>query len=153
MKFNKPTPKSVLSLDVGKKRIGLAYCDSLFITVSILPAIKRTYNFKEIEILRKHIIEHNINGVIFGLPLDDKGKMTKQADDCLKYGQTITTLLKLPHNFVNEHSSTWESINSFNIKKDKSGLVDSYSAQIILEQWMREGPELKEYVFNNQIKY
>jgi len=153
VKFNKPTPKSVLSLDVGKKRIGLAYCDSLFITVSILPAIKRTYNFKEIEILRKHIIEHNINGVIFGLPLDDKGKMTKQADDCLKYGQTITTLLKLPHNFVNEHSSTWESINSFNIKKDKSGLVDSYSAQIILEQWMREGPELKEYVFNNQIKY
>ena len=153
MKFIKPTPKSVLSLDIGKKRIGLAYCDSLFITVSILPAIKRTKNFEEIEILKNYILKHKISGIIFGLPLDDEGKMTTQANDCLKYGHIISREIELPFNFVNEHSSTWESLNTFNVKKDKSGLVDSYSAQIILEQWMKEGPELKKYVFNNEIKY
>ena len=153
MKFIKPSPKSVLSLDVGKKRIGLAYCDALFITVSILPAVRRSIDFIEIETFKKHIINKNITGLIIGLPLDENGNMTTQAKDCIEYGETITKILKLPFNYVNEHSSTWESINSYGIKKNKSGLIDSYSAKVILEQWIKEGPELKEFVFNNQIKY
>ena len=153
MKFIKPIPKSVLSLDIGKKRIGLAYCDSLFITVSILPAVRRSIELKEIETLKTHIVNLNITGIIIGLPLDENGKMTSQAKDCMQYGEIINKILKLPFNYVNEHSSTWESINTYGIKKDKSGLIDSYSAKVILEQWIKEGPELKEFVFNNQIKY
>ena len=153
MKFIKPIPKSVLSLDIGKKRIGLAYCDALFITVSLLPAVRRTINHKEIEIFQRHIDNLNITGIIFGIPLDENGNMTTQAKDCMEYGNLINKSIKLPFNYINEHSSTWESINTYGIKKDKSGLIDSYSAKIILEQWIKEGPELKEFVFNNQIKY
>ena len=151
MKFIKPLPKSVLSLDIGKKRIGLAYCDSLFITISLLPAVRRSIEYKEIETFKRHIINLNIDGIIIGLPLDENGNMTPQAKDCIGYGEIINKTLKLPFNYVNEHSSTWESINTFGIKKDKSGLVDSFSAKVILEQWIKEGPELKEFVFNNQI--
>ncbi len=61
--------------------------------------------------------------------------------------------LKLPFSFVNEHSSTWESINRYGLKKDKTGLIDSLSAKIILEQWIQEGPELKELVGKEHIKY
>ena len=153
MKFIKPSPKSVLSLDVGKKRIGLAYCDALFITVSLLPAVKRSINLKEIESYKKHIQNLNITGIIFGIPLDENGNMTTQAKDCMKYGDLINRSIRLPFNYINEHSSTWESINTYGIKKDKSGLIDSFSAKVILEQWIKEGPELKEFVFNNQIKY
>jgi len=153
MKFIKPIPKSVLSLDIGKKRIGLAYCDPLFITVTILPAVRRSIDLNEIETFKRHIVNHNITGIIIGLPLDENGNMTIQAKDCMEYGEIITRNLKLPFNYVNEHSSTWESINTYGINKDKSGLIDSYSAKIILEQWIKEGPELKEFVFNNPIKY
>ena len=153
MKFIKPIPKSVLSLDIGKKRIGLAYCDALFITVSLLPAVRRTTDYKEIEIFQRHVDNLNITGIIFGIPLDENGNMTTQAKDCMEYGNLINKSIKLPFNYINEHSSTWESINTYGIKKDKSGLIDSYSAKIILEQWIKEGPELKEFVFNNQIKY
>ena len=153
MKLIKPIPKSVLSLDIGKKRIGLAYCDALFITVSLLPAVRRSIDFKEIEIFKRHIDNLNITGIIFGLPLDENGNMTPQAKDCMKYGDLINRSIRLPFNYINEHSSTWESINTYGIKKDKSGLIDSYSAKIILEQWIKEGPELKEFVFNNPIKY
>ena len=153
MKFIKPIPKSVLSLDIGKKRIGLAYCDALFITVSLLPAVRRTIDYQEIEIFQRHIDNLNITGIIFGIPLDENGNMTTQAKDCMEYGNLINKSIKLPFNYINEHSSTWESINTYGIKKDKSGLIDSYSAKIILEQWIKEGPELKEFVFNNQIKY
>ena len=153
MKFIKPLPKSVLSLDIGKKRIGLAYCDSLFITTSLLPAVRRSIEYKEIETFKRHILNLNISGIIIGLPLDENGNMTAQSKDCVEYGEIINRTLKLPFNYVNEHSSTWESMNTFGIKKDKSGLIDSYSAKIILEQWIKEGPELKEFVFNNPIKY
>ena len=72
--------------------------------------------------------------------------MTSQAFDCETYGRFLFNELKLPFSFVNEHSSTWESTNRFCIKKDKSGLIDSLSAKVILEQWIQEGPELKELV-------
>ena len=151
MKYYKPKSKSILSLDVGTKRIGLAYCDSLFITINILPAVKREKNNKELITIKNYIKKHNISGFIVGLPLDDAGKMTSQALDCETYGKYLVNELRLPFSFVNEHSSTWESTNRFGIKKDKSGLIDSLSAKIILEQWILEGPELKELVGNEQI--
>ena len=144
MKFCKPKPRSILSLDVGIKRIGLAYCDPLCITSNILPALKRFENNQELKIIRKYIDEFKLNGFIVGLPLDEKGKMTPQAIDCKNYGQLLSNELKLPFSYVNEHSSTWESSNRFGIKKDKSGLIDSFSAKVILEQWIEEGPELEE---------
>ena len=146
MKYCKPKSKSILSLDVGTKRIGLAYCDSLFITVNILPAVKREKNNNELKTIKNHIKNLNLTGFIVGLPLDDNGKMTSQAFDCENYGRFLFNELKLPFSFVNEHSSTWESTNRFCIKKDKSGLIDSLSAKVILEQWIQEGPELKELV-------
>ena len=151
MKYCKPKSKSILSLDVGLKRIGLAYCDSLFITVNILPALKRERNNNEIIIIKEHIKKLNLTGFIVGLPLDESGGMTSQALDCKTYGEFLFNELKLPFSFVNEHSSTWESTNRFGVKKDKSGLIDSLSAKIILEQWIEEGPELKELVGNKQI--
>ena len=151
MKYCKPKSKSILSLDVGIKRIGLAYCDSLFITINILPAVKRDKNNSELKTIKNHIKKLNLTGFIVGLPLDDKGEMTSQAFDCKTYGELLFNELKLPFSFVNEHSSTWESTNRFGVKKDKSGLIDSFSAKIILEQWIQEGPELKELVGNQQI--
>ncbi len=153
MKFCKPKPRSILSLDVGIKRIGLAYCDPLCITSNILPAVNRVKNNQEINIIRNQINQLNLTGFIVGLPLDDNGKDTSQSLDCRQYGELLYYELKLPFSFVNEHSSTWESNNKFGIKKDKSGLIDSFSAKIILEQWIQEGPELKELVGKEQIKY
>ena len=151
MKYCKPKFKSILSLDVGSKRIGLAYCDSLFITVNILPAVKRDEKNNEFKTIKNYIKKLNLTGFIVGLPLDDEGKMTTQALDCKTYGESLFDELKLPYSFVNEHSSTWESRTRFGIKNDKSGLIDSLSAKIILEQWIQEGPELKELVGNKQI--
>tara|TARA_B100000965_G_scaffold12359_1_gene9410 strand:- start:2158 stop:2613 length:456 start_codon:yes stop_codon:yes gene_type:complete len=151
VKYCKPKSRSILSLDVGTKRIGLAYCDSLFITVNILPAVKREKNYSEINTIKQHIQKLNLTGFIVGLPLDEDGNMTTQAFDCETYGEFLFNELKLPFCFVNEHSSTWESTNRFGIKKDKSGLIDSLSARVILEQWIQEGPELKELVGNKQI--
>ncbi len=144
MKTSPPKKRAIISLDLGLKRIGLAYCDPLHITVSILPAVNRSRNNSELIIIKNYIQKLNIEGIIIGLPLNDKGEITKQAEDCKRYGENTISKLNLPFNYVNEHSSTWESIERFGLKKDKSGLLDSFSAKVILEQWILEGPELKE---------
>ena len=153
MKFCKPKPRSILSLDVGIKRIGLAYCDPLCITSNILPAVNRLRNNQEFKIIRNYIDKLNLTGFIVGLPLDENGKFTSQSMDCKEYGELLFYQLKLPFSFVNEHSSTWESTNRFGVKKDKSGLIDSFSAMVILEQWIQEGPELTELMGKEPIRY
>ncbi len=143
MKRNKPKPKSILSIDVGKKRIGLAGCDPLGITIKRLPPLHRK-NFKDdLEALRKHCLSRNVKGLIVGLPLDKDGNTTVQANYCKKYALEVAKALDLPLALVNEYSSSLEAIERFKLRKDRSGILDSAAAAIILEQWLTDGPEVE----------
>ena len=77
-----------------------------------------------------------------GLPLDKNGSMTTQAKICQDYGIKIAKELDLPLAWVNEHSSSWEAGQKYNLKNDRSGKLDSAVAYLLLEQWLREGPDL-----------
>ena len=141
--MSRPIPKSILSLDIGSRRIGLAGCDPLGITVKRLPAINRK-NFKEdLEKFQIHCRDRSVKGLVIGIPLDDSGNMTPQAEKCREYGLKIAKELGLPIAWVNEHSSTWEAENIYNLKGDKTGMLDSAAALLLLKQWLSDGPELK----------
>ncbi|ABX08901.1 Holliday junction resolvase RuvX [Prochlorococcus marinus] len=135
--------KSVLSLDVGKRRIGIAGCDPLGITITQLEAIKRTTFNNEATQLRQLCDLRDVRGIIIGLPLSDLGKETKQSSYCYTYGINIAKELNLPLAWVNEHSSTWEAGQRFKLQNDRSGKLDSAAAALLLEQWLTEGPELE----------
>ena len=136
-----PRPCSVLSLDIGKKRIGIAGCDPLGITITHLPAVFRK-SFKE-DLSQFALICSNreIKGLIIGNPLDMNGKETKQSKQCIKYGKELAKGLKLPFVFINEHGTTIEASEKFSLKKDRTGRIDSASAAILLQQWLIEGPD------------
>ncbi len=142
-KLSKPTPVSVLSIDIGLKRIGLAGCDPLGITVRTLPAIHRKNIKYDLQELKKHCKERNVKGLIIGIPLTQGGLPTPQSEHCRKYGIRIAKALALPIAWVNEHSSTWEAANIYNLKGDRTGKLDSAAALLLLKQWLEEGPDLK----------
>ncbi len=141
--MSKPHPQSILSLDIGSKRIGLAGCDPLGITVKTLPAIKRKGFKEDLEKFLIHCRERSVKGLVIGIPLDQSGNMTPQAKKCMEYGLRIAKELGLPIAWVNEHSSTWEAENIYNLKGDRSGMLDSAAALLLLKQWLSDGPELK----------
>ena len=143
MKATQPSPRSILSLDMGKKRIGLAGCDALGITVSPLPALHRVDFNQDLKKLQEHCKSRNVEGLVVGLPLDCKGMPTNQALHCERYGYRIAKALHLPLAWVNEHSSSWTAAERHNLQGDRSGQLDSAAAALLLEQWLREGPELK----------
>ena len=137
-----PIPCSVLSLDIGNKRIGIAGCDPLGISITHLPAIFRKSFAEDLKEFCKICSKRKVEGLVVGNPLDKHGKETNQSIRCKKYGIKLARCLKLPMVFVNEHCSSIEAKEKFSLKIDKTGRIDSAAAAILLQQWLIEGPNL-----------
>ena len=137
-----PKPCSVLSLDIGKKRIGIAGCDPFGISITHLSAIFRKTFEEDLKEFDKICANRKVEGLVIGNPLDKFGKETHQSFLCKRYGTKLAKSLKLPVVFINEHCSTLEAKEKFSLKSDKSGRIDSAAAAILLQQWLIEGPNL-----------
>jgi len=138
----KPKPCSVLCLDIGNKRIGIAGCDPLGISIKHLPAIFRKSFKEDLKEFDRICSIRKVRGLIIGNPLDKNGKETNQSYLCKKYGIKLALGLNLPVVFINEHCSTIEAKEQFSLKSDKTGRIDSAAAAILLQQWLIEGPNL-----------
>ncbi|KEF42675.1 MAG: Holliday junction resolvase [Cyanobium sp. CACIAM 14] len=141
-----PRPRSVLALDVGRRRIGLAGCDPLGFTVSPLPALSRGTFGSDLERIQALARQRRVQALVVGLPLDAAQRPTAQAVHCRRYGLRLARALGdgglgLPLAWVDEHASSWEAGERFALHGDRSGRLDSAVAALLLEQWLREGPE------------
>ena len=134
-------PRSVLALDVGRKRIGLAGCDPLGLTVTPLRALRRGRYPADLEQLRELVSQRRVTTLVVGLPLDAQQQPTEQAAHCRRYGERLARHLQLPLALVNEYASSWSAAERFGLHGDRSGALDSAAAALLLEQWLQEGPE------------
>jgi putative Holliday junction resolvase len=131
----------VLALDVGRKRIGLAGCDPLGLTVTRLPALRRGRYPADLELLRGLVQQRRVTALVVGLPLDAQQQPTDQAVHCRRYGERLARHLDLPLALVNEYASSWAAGERHGLHGDRSGALDSAAAGLLLEQWLLEGPE------------
>jgi len=141
-----PCPRSALALDVGRRRIGLAGCDPLGLTVTALPALARGTFASDLQQLLPLLRQRRVTALLVGLPLDHQQQPTRQADHCRRYGLNLLRALAdhdlhLPLAWIDEHSSSWAAAERFGLHGDRSGRLDSAAAALLLEQWLREGPE------------
>jgi putative Holliday junction resolvase len=136
-----PALRSVLALDVGRKRIGLAGCDALGLTVTRLPALRRGRYPADLEQLRGLVQQRRVTALVVGLPLDAQQQPTDQAVHCRRYGERLARHLDLPLALVNEYASSWAAAERHGLHGDRSGALDSAAAGLLLEQWLLEGPE------------
>ena len=137
-----PKPCSVLCLDIGNKRIGIAGCDPLGISITHLAAISRKTFEEDLKEFCKICFNRKVDGLVIGNPLDMHGNETYQSKQCKKYGNRLAKCLNIPVVFINEHCTTIEAKERFSLKSDKSGRIDSAAAAILLQQWLIEGPNL-----------
>ncbi len=137
----RPRPRSALAIDVGRRRIGLAGCDPLGLTVTPLPALARAAFSADLSLLKPVIERRRVQLLVVGLPLDSAGSPTTQARHCRRYGLQLRAATHLPLVWVNEHSSSWAAAEQRGLQGDRSGALDSAAAALLLEQWLQEGPE------------
>ena len=136
-----PRPRSVLAIDVGRRRIGLAGCDPMGICVTPLAALQRSSFAADLQHLSTVVRDRRVSALVVGLPLDRSGLPTQQAEHCRRYGIRLARQLDLPLAWVNEHTSSWAAAERHGLHGDRSGRLDSAAAALLLEQWLQEGPE------------
>jgi putative holliday junction resolvase len=76
---------SIIGLDVGSKRIGVAGCDGTGLIATGLFTIDRSSFEQDIEILRALIIDREATLLVVGLPYALDGELGKQAQRVQKW--------------------------------------------------------------------
>lgn len=126
---------------MGRRRVGLAGCDPLGLTVTPLPALLRGPFPLDLAKLQAVVRDRRVQALVVGLPLDAAQQPTDQARHCRRYGERLALELELPLAWVNEHASSWAAGEGRGLHGDRSGALDSAAAALLLEQWLVEGPE------------
>ena len=127
----------LLGVDMGTKRIGVSICDdnrkiaTPFETIEFINIKKLSLRFKEI------ILENNIKGIIFGLPLNMDGTEGPSAQSVKDKIKLIYKDLDIPTVFWDERLSTVGSFNlssqlDVNVSKRVKN-IDQNSASFILQ--------------------
>ncbi|MDQ7055011.1 MAG: Holliday junction resolvase RuvX [Persephonella sp.] len=130
--------KRVLALDVGDKRIGVAYSDPLGISANPLKAIQNDKN--AVERIKELIKEYDIGTVVVGLPLTLKGEEGEQAKKTKKFVEKIKKEIPdIPVRFVDERFTTTlaeRHLKETTKKSKRKEKIDSLSAVYILKTYL-----------------
>jgi putative holliday junction resolvase len=131
---------SVLALDIGKKRIGVAGCNRLGWVVTELMTIERRSLEQVIEVLRGLVQEREVTLLVIGMPYQMDGTVGSQAKNTQKTGKMIGKALGLPIAWVDERLTSFaaeEWLKAQNISPSRNkGAIDRKAAAIILQEWL-----------------
>jgi len=136
--------QKILSIDVGKKRVGFAISDPKHIISSPLEVLERNKDF--LSNLLSFIVEFEVGGILIGLPKknDKEGNMCQMVRDI---GKNIDNFLiknnfDLPIFFWDESYTSLEAENLtknlFKDKKSQKKHIDKFAAKIILDDFFNE---------------
>ena len=127
----------LLGIDMGTKRIGVSICDENRKIATPYNTIQYTNISNLVSDLKEIILENNIKGIIFGLPLNmdgSEGPSTQSVKDKIKL---ISNELDVPIILWDERLSTVGSFNlssqlDVNVSKRVKN-IDKNSATFILQ--------------------
>ena len=129
----------ILAVDFGRRRIGLAVCDELQISVRGLPTLK-VRNFNDSVAQVAQIARYEAAGeVVVGLPLNMDGSRGEMALAAENFASQLAVLCSMPvHTFDERLSSAGakRELHAMQIKNGK-GIIDRMAAVLILETYLQ----------------
>jgi putative Holliday junction resolvase len=140
----------LLAIDLGTKRVGVAICDELRITVKPLPAIERR-NWKDF--LRKiaGLVEaYDARALVIGLPLRLDGVEGEAAEGARSVARKFQLSLEVPVYLQDERLTSFEAASvlrsAARSENEIGARVDSESAALILRDFIvrKDRPEALE---------
>jgi putative pre-16S rRNA nuclease len=129
---------TILALDVGAKRIGLAVADSL----ARLPRPFTTLENSEAVFveLQKIIAEEAVESVIVGLPRDMNGQTTQQTRDTQTFVAQLKTQIGLPIHMQDEAVTSRQAEAELSARQRpySKADIDALAATYILDDYLRD---------------
>ncbi|MEM7794248.1 MAG: Holliday junction resolvase RuvX [Cyanobacteria bacterium P01_C01_bin.118] len=131
---------SVLGLDIGSKRIGVAGCDRTGLIATGITTIDNKSFAHVTEQLKQIVRQREATLLVVGLPYTLDGALGTQARRVQKFTKRLAKALSLPVTYVDERLTSVEAEQQLQAErrstaKDK-GLIDRRAAAIILQQWL-----------------
>jgi putative Holliday junction resolvase len=132
----------VLALDLGTKRVGVAVCDELRLTVRPLPAIQRT-SWKRLLLAVSELCEQfDAESLVIGLPLRLDGTEGDAATEARRLARNFGLSLKIPVHLQDERLTSKEAESALReagyAGAEITERVDSESAAIILRDYLSQ---------------
>lgn len=135
-----PNNKTILCLDLGKKRIGLAISDINQKIASPYDVIKEK-KFSEILIILKNLIKKfDIGSIIIGDPINMDGSLGPKSQSSRSFISNISKDIDIPILLWDERLSTIAAekslIEADISRKKRSEVIDKIAANIILQSFL-----------------
>lgn len=133
---------SVLGLDIGSKRIGVAGCDRTGLVATGLTTIDNKSFGYVADQLSQIVRQREATLLVVGLPYTMDGSVGMQARRVQKFTKRLAKALSLPVTYVDERLTSVEAEQQLqserrSTRKSKNkGLIDRRAATIILQQWL-----------------
>jgi putative Holliday junction resolvase len=137
------TPRSVLALDVGSKRVGVAVAS----LQARLPQPLETLNATDTELLpalEAIIKREDVGRLVIGLPRGLSGQQTAQTETIIRFTKTLQAHFDLPIDMQDEALTSKHAEEELQKrgKLYRPGDIDALAATYILEDWFSEHKEL-----------
>ena len=129
-------PDRILALDVGEKRIGVAFGDSQ--TKIAIPEVTLKNDELFINNLGKLITKKSPMLIVVGLPRNSKGQETKQSKYAREFAKSLN-VFNLPIEFQDESLTSVEAKELLNLQNDvkyEKEQIDAKAAALFLSDYL-----------------
>ncbi len=135
-------PARLLGLDVGRKRIGLAVSDPDWRLATALDTLHRKRLRADLAAIAALVAEWDVRGFVCGLPVDEEGRLTRQAQAVRQFARDLVAAAPRPLVFVDKTLPPAdvedELIRVADLSRARrAALVDKLAAQRILAAGLR----------------
>ena len=129
---------TILGLDVGEKRIGVALAEGLLAIP--LTVIDRRVKETDMELIMALVEEYRAERIVVGLPRLMNGDIGTQAEEVLYFSGALAQYVDVPVDTWDERLSTVTAerllIDTGMKRKKRKGKIDAMAAAIILQAYL-----------------
>ncbi|NQV44405.1 MAG: Holliday junction resolvase RuvX [Rhodospirillales bacterium] len=136
-----PHGKRIMGLDVGTKTVGVSLSDVLHMIASPLETIMRKKFRDDIVRFQKIVKDHEVGGVLLGLPLSMDGTEGPRCQSIRAFADNLGEVFDMPITFWDERLSTSAVermlVNDVDMsRKRRSEVIDKLAAVYILQGFL-----------------
>jgi putative Holliday junction resolvase len=135
-----PPRGRLLALDLGARRVGVAVCDEMRVSVRVLPAIRRSSWKKLVSEVAGLAERLEAAGLVVGLPLRLDGSEGEAAGEARRLARNFGLTLSLPVHLQDERLTTRAADETLRdagaSDAERASLVDSEAAAVILRDFI-----------------
>src|SRR5258706_3462045 len=101
--------RSILAVDYGRARMGLAIADSETRMAQPLSTMERVNRNEDMRRLRELVREHGVKQIVVGLPLRLDGTRGEMAEEVDRFAQRVRKQIGVPVEMVDERLTSWDA--------------------------------------------